>query len=168
MASPQLIFGTCVAGVSATLNLQASTVGTGANTTETTLFTYTLPANTLDAVTKGIRVKTFGTMANNAHVKTVKLYFGSAPLTLDLTPSVAGSWCADLLVIGTASAQKAQCSGNMVDSATGVPLSIFIAGAATEDGTAAIIIKTTGTNGTATANDIVGLGFAVELLSTPA
>lgn len=55
---------------------QADNSGAG----ETDLISFSLPANSLSADGKGVRIKVAGTTAANASVKTIRLYFGSSVL----------------------------------------------------------------------------------------
>lgn len=128
---------------------------------EDDLISYTLPANSLSANGKTIRIRAWGTAANNANAKTVKVYFGTATiLTTSLTASVADSWWVEALVVRTGAstqdvvARLEETGANVMDMEVGT---------ATQTDTATIAIKLTGT---ATAdNDIVQEGLLVEFLN---
>jgi hypothetical protein len=135
------------------------------------LQSYTLPANTLVFANRGLKIRAYGTTANNANAKTVRLVFGGTTvLTKQLTASVAGTWEFEAVVLRTgASAQDifseaANFGGTTVSSTDGATVQNLGAFAtATETETAAIVIKTQCTTATAD-SDIVSQGLVVEYL----
>ena len=154
--------GTAIGKVSSVLTVSTTQAGTPASTAETTLWTYSLPANTLSANAKGVRVTVFGSFAANTNTKTLRLKFGA---TTVFSESGAGAFngngfVASGVVVRTgASAQVG--IGNMMfggGAATDAPVT------PAEDTTAAIAIAFTGENGIASANDIVFRGAIVEAL----
>jgi hypothetical protein len=157
--------GTGTASVSGTLTTGATSVGTAADTNETDLWTYTLPANTLSANGRGVRITVWFTTAANANTKTGKLYFGSTVLGGPSTTVSAAPIRITAEVIrtgaGTQVYSEVGISGNF---ASGTSQN---AGALTETLTGAVTIKATGTNGTAAANDIVFKGAIVEVIGNP-
>jgi len=78
--------------VGGAVNANVTSVGNvGAG--EDTLMSYTLPANAMDANGRGVRVTAWGSTANNANAKTLKLYFGAAVLgSIASTANQASSW----------------------------------------------------------------------------
>src|SRR5579862_5290229 len=60
------------------INIQPAAAGTGADTTEDTLYTYTLPANAFSSPGKAVRIRVWGTTGATANNKTVKVYFGAS------------------------------------------------------------------------------------------
>jgi len=136
--------------------------GTGADTTEDTLFTYTLPANTVANVGDTLRIKC-GTLTNaTSTTKVVKLYFGATSFTGTAT-SVSGAYNLELIVIRTAAAtQTIYASGT--GGAGGVTPILPTSTAGTDDFTTALTIKCTGTNGTSEANQITGKFMSVEMI----
>ena len=71
--------GTATGPVSVVLHANTTAVGNvGAG--EDDLMTYSLPANTLSANGKGVRITACVTYAANGNTKTIKLYFGSTVL----------------------------------------------------------------------------------------
>lgn len=142
----------------ASVQLSATGVGNGADTTEDTLFTYTLPANSLSLVNQGLSILAAGTLANNADNKTVKLYFGTQSYSLGTVATANVAWSVKMTVFKTASnAQLILCEG-MIGS-TAIALSLLTG---TQTDTSSIVIKVTGQAGTANANDIVGKILAVN------
>ncbi len=127
---------------------------------EDDLITFNLPADTLDANLKGVRITAWGKKADNANAKTVNIYFGSTMLSVALTASELGEWRAVAEVFRTGvGAQKFHA---IIQDAPTVTTGDQADGTLAEDETAAIIIKVTGT---ATADDdIEQEGLLVELL----
>lgn len=144
------------------LNIQSTSVATSAGTSEEVAHTFSLPAAYLTTLgtNTAIRISAFGLFAATGNSKTVKLYFGAAVIT---TGSVAGNnvnWWIQLTVIrsGTSTQMvtgKAQYGTTMITP-------YFVA--ATEDETAAIVIKSSMTDASAAAGDTVAKGFLVEVI----
>jgi hypothetical protein len=151
-------------GVVGKLYANGVTVGTGADTTEDTLYTYTLPANTLANTGDMLRIRCGTTSPATATNKTVKLYFGASSFSTGAVAVNPGSFNTELIVIRTGAATQAVWgSGSGGDDGTQVVLlATYTAG--TDDLTTALTIKCTGTNGTANANDISGRFMSVELV----
>lgn len=137
----------------------AAGVGNGADTTEDTLFTYTLPANTLDATNRGLRVRAFGTVANNADSKTIRLRFGAGVAYAITAPTgTAASWFVEGWIIRTGASTQtsnfhAQAGATVVNPST-------IAGTEAETGN--IVIRVTGQAGAGNANDILANAMTIE------
>lgn len=148
------------------LDKQASAagIGNGADLTDDTLFTYSLPANALDADNRTIIVDAFGSFAANGNNKTVKLWFGTSVAFSSgvLTNNNVG-WSARLILCRTgASAQIG--SGFGMAGSTPFPVPLPLVG--TEVTTGAITIKTTGASPTTgAANDVKGYGMVVTYLN---
>ena len=148
-------------GPSGVLTRSTTTAATIADTNETTLWTYDLPANVLSADGKGVRITAWGTTAATANTKTLRLYFGSG------LSGVAHSfgfnnldWELSAIVLRTGAAAQTFKEMALIDSNT----PNIVLGTLTENTAAVITIKMTGLNGTAAANDIVFKGAVVELL----
>lgn len=141
-----------------------ATAGTG----EDDLITYALPANALlnaGSVGKGVRITAWGTSANNANAKTVKVYFGTQLMaTLALTASQAGVWKAEATVFKTGSStQDYFAEIREVVTGTSAFKAGSGAGSASQTDTGAITIKCTGE---ATDNsDITQEGLLVEFIA---
>jgi hypothetical protein len=140
-------------------NANVTAVG-NVDTGEDNLITYTLPALALLKVGSAIKIKAWGTAANNGNAKTVKLYFGVVVLTYALTAGAARVWCIEATIVKNgASTQDAfarltETPGNVIDQEITAPNQVD---------TAAITIKCTG-EGVAT-NDIVQEGLLVEVMN---
>ena len=140
-----------------------TSLGTGNNTNETTLWTYSLAANTLDTNTKAVRITAWGTTAANANNKTVKLYFGSTVVANRGTHTfgTGGSWHYTAIVSRTGAATQVAVGSSVYNGATvGVDTTT-----PTESLAGAVTIKVTGQNGTSSANDSVLVGALVECVA---
>src|SRR5258708_28269492 len=83
------------------INRQVSIAGAGngADTTEDTLFTFTIPANAFDTLGRGVMVSAFGTTGTSAHTKTVRMYFGTGvSFTLAIGTIASSAWNMQLQV----------------------------------------------------------------------
>lgn len=145
------------------LNINTTAVGNvGAG--EDDLMTYALAASKLATVGAGVRVRLWGTTANNATAKTLKVYFGAAAaLSLALTISQAGRWMVELTVIKTgASTQDVSVLLHECTAALAAAKAAHVITTGTETDTAAITIKATGTGGAD--NDLVQEGMIVTYI----
>ena len=141
-------------------NINSTAVG-NVGVGEDDLITYTLPVSSLNANGKTIRIRAWGTAANNANAKTVKVYFGTAViLTTALTVSVADSWWVEALVTRTGASTQDAVARLEETGANAMDMEVSTA---TQTDTAAIVIKLTGT--ATTDNDIVQEGLLVEFLN---
>lgn len=142
-----------------------ATVGTTAVTTEETLGTYTLPANAFSTYGDCVNIASSGTTAGNGNTKTIKVYFGSAVISTNdaTTAPNAKDWTSTGRMCFTAASAQAGF-GNMMIGATPQTAKVVVP---TETTTAGIVIKVTGQNGTASANDIKLYTFEVDLVNAP-
>ena len=135
---------------------------------EDDLMTYSLPASSFtNAGSRNVRIKAWGTTANNANAKTLKIYFGTQLMaTLALTVAQAGRWVAEAVIGRTGSStQDFFAEAREVVVATGAYLATTAVGTGAQDDTAAITIKCTGE---ATAdNDITQEGMLVDFATAP-
>jgi hypothetical protein len=148
---------------SGVITTQLTSTGTGADTTKDTLQTYTLPANALDAVGRGIRIKAWGTFAANANTKTVTLEFGAGNTVATSTglTSSGSNWVMWTEVYKTASNVQTSFGTSIFQNST--PATTVAT--STQTDTSAIVLNVTGQNGTASANDIVCKGMVVEFMN---
>ncbi len=145
------------------ISLQTTQIATAANTTETDGHSVTLTGNSLNGNNKAVRHKIWGTTAANGNNKTAKLYFGGD--VVYTTGAVAANnkdWSLEMLVVRTGvGTQKCYVSGHF--NATLVSASTIVTNT-NDDETADLIIKSTLTNGTAAAADIVLEGSLTEFI----
>ena len=132
------------------------------DTGEDDLITFSLPANAMSAAGKGVRIHAWGTAANNANAKTLKLYFGTQIIeTFTLTVSQVDTWSIIATVWRTGSSTQ-DWESTLIQAGTASAVDVEV-GTATQTDTAAITIKCTG-EGVAT-NDIVQEGLLVEFVN---
>lgn len=131
---------------------------------EDNLHTYSLPANSLNADGKSVRVTAWGTAANNANAKTVKIYFGStAAASLALTINQAKKWRIVMDVVRTAAATQRASAALLADVGDGsAPQTSINTTAPGETLSGAVTIKCTGT--ATSDNDIVQSAMIVEVV----
>ena len=132
---------------------------TAANTTATTLMSYSIPANTLKPG-QTVKIKAYGTFAANANNKTIELVFGTQQVAVHVGTFNGVAWIAtaDILITG---ANAQEWNGNVL--VNGQALTSTQGVSAVTD-TAAILAQLRATNGVATAGDIVCNGFTVDIL----
>ena len=144
------------------LNVQTTSTGTGADTTEDTLATFSLPAASLSSYGDTLRIRAYGTCAANANNKTMKLYFGSEVITTPTAATNAKNWSLELVVTNSGSNTQVVIGNGLVDTTAVTP---YFATGAENVNTATVTIKCTGTNGTSSAGDVTLKGFIVEIIS---
>jgi len=143
------------------LHSDGTASATTAVTTEETLMTYTLPANTLSANGKGVRISVAFLGAANTNSKRYRLYFGGT-VVKDITSTTTSfimQFEANIVRTGVGTQQTYSPSIGF-DTDTGA---IVLYGLPTEDETGSIEIKLTGQNGVASAGDITANHLMVEL-----
>lgn len=135
-------------------------------TSEQTLATFSLPANALDQVGRIIRIRAGFVTTNNAHAKTCKIYFGTTALsTGSVTTALATPWLEMYVTRGLDTGAAVQMiTGGGIGGTDGLT-NVSIATEASDDMTAAIVIKATGQTGTSGAADIVLVGFFVQYMN---
>lgn len=138
-------------------NWSAAGIGTGSDTTEDTLDTYSLPANALDKVGRELCIEAFGTFAANTHTKTVSLYFGSEKVTSGAVTNSSG-WALSMLV-GKTGASTQMVGTQAVLGAAHQGCST-LSGAETD--TSAITIKVTGQSASGLSGDILLNGWSIR------
>jgi len=140
-----------LAGVN--LNTQATT-----GTTEETLLSYTLPANSLNANSKGVRIKAWGTAVSNSMTKVLRLRFGGLGGTVvaSHTSMNESGWMLEAVIFRTgANTQKGFGSS--------LPQEIMTAAPAQTD-TAAIDVALTGET-SITLGEVSAEGLMVEFIN---
>ena len=147
-------------GVGGLINAQTAAVSTGATTAETTLQTYTLPGGTLSTAGQSVRVTCWGGTGANANNKTMKLYFGASVVTTPTAGTNNKGWTLDYVAMRRTATTQGFDGNGLVDTTAVTPN--------TADGSETlasnIVIKCTGTNGSASASDITAQGMIVELI----
>lgn len=144
------------------LKIDLTSTGNGADQTEDTLISYSIPANTMGANgVQGFRIKAWGTTAANGDNKTIKLYFGSALISSGVQTINAKNWFLELNVFRSGTSTQVVVGEGQMDTTSITPTVTT----ATETETAAIVAKITGQETTAsTANSIVAKALIVEAI----
>lgn len=150
---------TKLSGMAASL---AANTGNGADTTEDTLASYSLPASAFTTNGQVVRVTAIGTCALNANNKVFSLYFGSEKITSGTITQNGGAWRAELFVRRVTT--NSQNVFGFAQAATTLITPVDVSGSETES--AAITIKCTGQSPTTgAANDVICRHFTVEFLN---
>jgi hypothetical protein len=147
-------------GVGGLINAQTAAVATGTGTSEQVLQTYTMPAGQLASAGQAVRISCWGTTGATANNKTRKLYFGASVITTATEAANAQNWILELVVMRTGSATQSVWGRGLAGTAGVTPISYVVQG--TDDLTAGVVIKCTGTDGTSAAADITANGKLVE------
>lgn len=147
------------------LSSQFSVAGIGntATTSDVTLFSYALPANSLDANGAGVLIEAWGSFAANGNDKRVRLALGASAFSSGTQTGNNVGWQARAVFTRTgASAQIGTGWGQSGATVWTVPTPITPA----SDTTAAITLAVTGASlTTGAANDVVANGFVVSMLN---
>lgn len=129
-----------------------------AGTSEQTLMTYSLPAGMLKRNGQSLRIKAWGLTGTNSNDKTFKLYFGATSISTGTQTGSAKVCELNMEVLRLGDASATILSGGVADSTN-----LARANAAnTDDLTAAVVIKLTGTGGTSGV-DCIAKGLIVEM-----
>src|SRR5262245_4960970 len=148
--------------INGTLTTNTTSASTPASTVETDLWSYSLPANALNANGRGVRITAFGTFAANTNLKSVRVYFGASVLVLHGALAFNNqTWRVVGEVIRTGA--SAQVGNAVATSTLGFSQSLTTLSIA-ENTAGAITIKMSGQNGTASAGDVTFLGAIVEAI----
>jgi len=136
---------------------------TAAGTTEQTLASYSLPANTMNRNGQRLKLRAWGTTAANGNTKTVKLYFGASSVSLGALATNNKNWYVEAEVVRTGAAAQFFFGNGQTDTTAITPT--FTSG--TDDFTTALTLKVTGTDGTDSAGDITCKYFGVQAFLEP-
>lgn len=147
-------------GVGGLMNAQTGAVSTSATTVETTLQSFTLPGGTLSTAGQAIRVTCWGGTGANANNKTMKLYFGSTSIATPTAGTNNKGWFLEMIVMRRTATTQGFLGKGVVDTTSVSPGTADAAETLANN----ILIKCTGTNGTASATDITAQGMITELI----
>ncbi|HEX9472493.1 MAG TPA: hypothetical protein VF957_23455 [Bradyrhizobium sp.] len=168
-SNAQTVFGSAGTGAAmlkeaGNINRQVSIAGAGngADTTEDTLFTFTIPANAFDTLGRGVMVSAFGTTGTSAHTKTVRMYFGTGvSFTLAIGTIASSAWNMQLQVYKGSAVNTQIAQGQNILGGTHQGITAPLSG--TEPENAGIVVKVTGQVGTgAVASEVTANLFEVE------
>ena len=138
--------GTAQPVVSGTLDINTTNVANvGAG--EDDLITYSLPANSLSAVSRGIRFIYRGICANNANSKTVNVKFGTTTLIAQLLTANADlHWWGEAIIVRNGANDQEWFATFYTDNlASGAIILTQDSGSMAQTDTSAISIRCTGT-----------------------
>jgi len=135
-----------------TLTLETTAVGTDADTTEKTLWSYTLPANTLTTDGQALYVVVAGGAGATANTKTWRLKVNATVIGSRATAANNTGWGSEAYLIRTDSTTLTGAHLNQYGT-TGI--TNLVPATATVDFTQAITLSVTGQNSVAAANDLV-------------
>jgi hypothetical protein len=150
---------------SGVLTVSTTSAGTPASTTETDLWTYSLPAGTLSADGRAVRITVVMSFGATANTKTPRVYFGSTVVHTFTSANSGGN--VKFIVEVTRTGVSAQLgTSNQTAGGTGGTTGGVMVTTPAADTTAAITIKASGQNDVAAAaNDTVFKFALVELLN---
>lgn len=140
--------------------IDPSTHTSTAVTAETTLSSYSLPANFLASVGQGVRITARFQAGATSNNKTFKLYFGSEVISSGVLTTNNKNGSAEMIALKTGAGTQIVSANMLVDT---TPITGYNTTGAESD-TAAITIKFTGTDGTGATGNIVLTTFMVEAL----
>ena len=159
-AKTDMVEATFITDNTDTRNINTTAVG-NVGVGEDNLITHSLLANTLYASGRAVKITAWGTSANNANAKTVKIHFGSQLMgTLALTISQVNTWKAVATVVSTG--DDTQDYEAQIMQAGVVSQFTLGNGTAIIDDGSTIVIKCTGEG--VSNNDILMEGLVVELI----
>ncbi len=151
--------GSATSGVlGGAINVNTTAAG-NVNNIETDLMSYTIPANTLNANGRVIRVRAWGTYANNSNTKQISVYFGGSSFSFLSTTLANKNWNIDYTIVRKGGNSQ---EGVAAQTFSTDKLEVKRMDYAVTD-TSAIIFKLTGIGDVT--NDIVQTGMVIELLN---
>lgn len=134
-----------------------TTSASAATTAEQTLASYTLPGGTLNTGTK-LSIRASFSAAGNTHNKTFNCYFGAELITSGTLTTNAKNGSCEVVVTRISAAHEIVWANMLVDTTA---ITGYVLTTATDNDANAITLKFTGTQGTASAGDIVLNDFSV-------
>ena len=142
------------------LSSALTSTGNTADTNEDTLQTFSLAPGLLNVNGKGLRIKAWGSTANNADTKALRIYHGTTVLNFALNTASAAVWTAEFVILRTGAATQVASGTVLHGAALIAPLSA----SGTDTLANQLTAKITGQASAANANDIVCTAAYVELL----
>ena len=163
-SSKKLLAGTGSASFSldGAISINVTTLGSSATNTTQTLMSYSLPANTLDTNTAGVKVKAFGRFAGNAAPKTMQLNFGGASINAGSVTQSGSTWFMEFEAYRVASNSQRIIFRQNIGGVVVVPKSTTD----TSVDTGAITISVQCLDASATQSNVLQDGLVVEFISS--
>src|SRR5437667_4131818 len=154
----QLGASTAAAYPITTPDVDTATTSSGAGS-PANLKSYTVPANTLDVNGLGLKIRAWGTTANNANAKAFRIAFGATLVAnFTLTISTAGAWYVEAMVYRTGAATQKAIQTYAQHAATTPTAPLLTTPAETLSGAVVVQCSCTQTS----AADVVQEGLTVE------
>lgn len=149
------------------LETNVTPAGSGADTTEDNLMTYTLPAGTLSANGQGIRVTAMGAGVSTVDVTTLRCYFGASAGALVVSKVLQASqinvWRATFEVFRTGAATQV-AFGTIFNGGT-ASTTVTGGNEPTSTLSSALTIKLTGQRASSSvANSVIQTAWAIEFI----
>lgn len=134
--------------------------GNGADTTDDTLFSYNLPANSFDVNGRQVIVEASGNFAGNGNNKTVKVWFGGqVAFTTGVVTFNGTVWVIRVVVLKSAANVQLGYAFGLAGTVFAAVASLFFG---TQTDTAPILIRVTGASPTTgAANDVLGYTMSI-------
>lgn len=148
------------------IDVDSTQQGTGANTSDTVLRTYTLPANAFNANGRVLKITAWGSFGANANAKTVRIKWNGLAGTTVVANTLSvnnQNWIAIGHIVRTGSNTQDTFGYTLISSPSQDLVATFGTAAVTDTGTIDIVIS--GQNGSAVANDIRYEGSIIEFLN---
>jgi hypothetical protein len=120
-------------------------IGNGADTTEDTLFSVSIPAGAFDIVGRQIMIESYGSITAQNATKDARIYFGTTSLTSAFHVAAAttsGAWSLVALITKTGANQ--QTGWVSLDYSIGAATRVSVVISPNEVDTAPIVVKVTG------------------------
>lgn len=144
----------------ALLYTTTATNGAPATTAESTIISYSLPANTLNVGTK-LWIKASFSAAADSNNKTIKCYFGASVISSSTLSTNNKNGTCDLIVTKVGASKQIVYANMLVDT---TQITGYVNTTGTDTDTSAIGIKVTVTAATPVANEIIVNDMSVERL----
>ncbi len=142
--------------------LSATGIGNGADSSEDTLFTFSLPASSFDIAGRGLAFLAFGKLAANSDTKTTRARFGSSIAYTSGGLTLSGvSW----FLRGSIWKTGASTQQSLFEGQFGTTILAPQTEAGSETDTGAITVKVTGQSGSSQANDVVANGLILTFMN---
>lgn len=145
------------------LTTNTTPVSNGSGTGETDMQTYTLAGGVLATNGNSIRIVAAGIFVSSTRNRTVRLYFGTVAMSINITSNTFVRWRFDIEVTRTSSNNQ-YISGILTWSgSSGTSSQFLVQTTGTENDAANITIKTTGQVTVSTPGDITSQFLSVDL-----
>lgn len=143
------------------VSIDGTTSNSAATASAQTLKTYSIPANALDAVGRGVEVRAFGTKAGNAAPVNLGLTIGGVAYTMGNSTQSGVSWS----IVGTYFKTAANAQMSQFDGIVGAVPAAALAVADTAIDTSVIVVNVRATDASAASSNAVCDGLIVRFFN---